>query len=80
MVKLPADIKELYRIPGVGSTDHAMRAEIAKDDENTLKWLQSIDGAMMKALSNHNIGEQVEIMLSGWVGFAANLDRMREEE
>ena len=79
-VKLPSDIKILFETAADGETEHAMRAEILKDDQNTLKWLQSIDGAMMKALANHNIGEQVEIILAGWSGFAATLDRMREEE
>jgi hypothetical protein len=77
---LPVDIIRLFEFSGDGETEHAMREEIRKDDENTLKWLQSIDGAVMKALSNHTIGEQVEIILAGWCAYAGNLDRMNEEE
>lgn len=79
-VKLPSDIKDLYRLAEDGETDYAMTAEILKDDQKTLKWLQSIDGAFMKALGNHNIGEEVHSILAGWVAYAGNLDMMREND
>ena len=77
-VKLPSDIKELFELAEDGETDYAMTAEILKDDLKTLKWLQSIDGAFMKALGNHNIGEEVHSILVGWSAYAGNLDMMRE--
>jgi hypothetical protein len=77
---LPVDIIRLFELAGDGETEHAMREEIRKDDENTLKWLQSIDGAFMKALSNHNIGDQVQMILDGWLAYAGNLDRLAEED
>lgn len=76
-VKLPSDIKELFQLAEDGETDYAMTAEILKDDQKTLKWLQSIDGAFMKALANHNIGEEVQVILQGWVAYAENLDMMK---
>lgn len=77
-VTLPSDIKDLYSGVDMGETDYAMTAEILKDDIKTLKWLQSIDGAFMKALGNHNIGEEVHNILAGWVAYAGNLDMMKE--
>ena len=79
-VKLPSDIKELYKLAEDGETEHAMNMEIEKDDQKTLEWLQSIDGAMRKALANHNIGENVKILVDGWAGFASNLDSMKEND
>lgn len=79
-VKLPSDIKELFQLAEDGETDYAMTAEILKDDEKTLKWLQSIDGAFMKAMTNHNIGNEVLMMLAGWVAYAGNLDMWNEFE
>jgi hypothetical protein len=76
---LPVDICRLYEVAGDGETAHAMREEIKQDDENTLKWLQSIDGAFMKALGNQNIGENVQMILAGWVAYAGLLDRTAEE-
>jgi hypothetical protein len=77
---LPVDILRLFELADDGITSHAMREEIKADDEKTLKWLQSIDGAFMKALSNHSIGMQVKIILDGWCAFAGNLDRLSEED
>jgi hypothetical protein len=77
---LPVDIIRLFEMSGDGETQHAMRMEIEKDDQNTLKWLQSIDMAMMRALNNHNIGEEVNHILNGWAAYAGNLDRIREED
>lgn len=79
-VKLPSDIKNLFDLAEDGETDYAMTAEILKDDQKTLAWLQSIDGAFMKALGNHNIGEEVHHILQGWVSYAGNLDMMREND
>lgn len=77
--KLPLDIKDLFRLSGVGSTACAMLAEIQKDDAKTLKWLQSIDGAIMRALNNHNIGSDVSVIVESWGNYSANLDRFNEE-
>jgi hypothetical protein len=77
---LPVDILRLFELADDGITSHAMREEIKADDEKTLAWLQSIDGAFMKALSNHNIGDQVQMILDGWCAYAGNLDRLNEED
>ena len=79
-VKLPGDIKKLFEVAEDGETDYAMTEEIRKDDLKTLKWLQSIDGAFMKALGNHNIGEEVQHILAGWLAHAGNLDMMHEND
>jgi hypothetical protein len=77
---LPVDILRLFELADDKITDKAMNEEILKDDQKTLAWLQSIDSAFMKALSNHNIGDQVKIILDGWLAYAGNLDRMNEED
>lgn len=77
---LPVDIIRLFELADNTVTNEAMREEIRIDDEKTLAWLQSIDACFMRALSNHNIGAQVNMILEGWLAYAGNLDRMNEED
>jgi len=78
--KLPDDVKGLYIMPDVDATEHAMNEEIKKDDLNTLKWLMTIDGAVMKALSNHAIGERVGMIVQSWANYYAHLDIINEND
>jgi len=78
--KLPDDIRGLYVMSGVDATERAMNEEIKKDDLNTLKWLMSIDAAVMKALNNHAIGGRVSQIVESWANYSANLDIIAEND
>lgn len=76
--KLPPYVKVHYFEVQDGETAFATRQEILKSDENKLAWLQSIDESVRQALYNHNIGENVHMLVMSWANEAANVDIINE--
>lgn len=76
--KLPDDIKKHYYKSEAGSTSFAIRKEIEKEDSKKLAWLVSCDSSIRQAMYNHNIGEDVRILLMAWGNEASNVDIIEE--
>lgn len=72
--KLPGDVKAHFIDADSESTLHAMNAEIAADNQKSLKWIQSLDASMMKNMGNHEIGEQVREIIRAWAVYSNNID------
>ncbi len=71
---LPERIKFEYGEKGEIATDLAMRLQIEKDEEKTLKWIMSLDDSMAKNMASHGIGEQVKVLVRAWSKYADYLD------
>ena len=78
--KLPDAVKKHFDLADIGETDKAMRAEILKDSQKKLAWIQSIDSAIMQAMNDHDIGQEVKHIVNAWALVARNIDRMNEED
>lgn len=76
--KLPDWVKKYYFEVEDGQTAFAIRQEIAKTDRHKLEWLQSIDASVCQALYNHNIGDEVAMLVMSWANEAANVDIINE--
>jgi hypothetical protein len=76
--KLPDWVKKFYFEAQDGETAFAIRQEIAKTDRQKLEWLQSIDASVRQALYNHNIGDEVGILVMSWANEATNVDIIEE--
>jgi hypothetical protein len=77
-VKLPDDIKKYYEDAEWDTTELASRAEIDTDNQKILDWLYSLDKAMYRHMSNHDIGEQVGEIIMSWANFAKAIDYDQE--
>jgi len=77
---LPEAAKKHYRDVSVDTNELALTAELTATAEKKLAWLQSIDQAVMLAITDHEIGDRVKILVQSWANYAANLDIMREIE
>jgi len=77
---LPAGVKKHYDVSGIDDTDKAMRAEVVKEAQKKLAWIQSIDGAIMKAIFDHDIGEEVRHIVQTWAAVSCNVDKLRDED
>lgn len=64
--KLPDAFKALFEIADDTATDTALRAEIEHDNQKILKWIMSLDAAMLRHANNHEIGDQVKKILRSW--------------
>lgn len=72
---LPESIIELFATSENDVTQHVMRQAISADNQKTLKWLLSLDAAVMKALANHDIADTARELVRGWAYHAHYLDR-----
>ena len=72
---LPERIKFEYAKPGETATDNVMRLQMEKEEEKTLKWIESLDDSMAKNMASHAIGEQVKIIVRAWAKYADYLDK-----
>ena len=59
----------------VDTNDLALTAELTATAEKKLAWLQSIDQAVMLAITDHEIGDRVKILVQSWANYAPNYDR-----
>jgi len=76
--RLPEAAKKHYRDVSVDINDVAYREEKTATAEKKLAWLQSIDEAVMLAITDHEIGERVSMLVQSWANYAANIDIMKE--
>lgn len=77
--QLPDKVKIHFEEADDSATQHAMQAEIASDNEKTLKWIQSLDACMMRHMSSHEIGDRVVEIIRAWAVYGATVDRMATE-
>lgn len=76
--KLPGNVKEWFDAYGVAATQEAMNNEILHASRMKLKWLQSLDTAVMKYMNNHDIGDDVKELIRSWAKHADYLDRTND--
>lgn len=76
--KLPLWVKEDYYQAQDGETAFAIRQEIDQTDAKKLAWLQNIDACVRQALYNHNIGDEVKVLVMSWANEASNVDISNE--
>lgn len=74
--KLPIVVKRHYDNAGANDTDLHLVAETLHNAERKLKWLQSIDNAVMLAITDPDIGVRVQTLVMSWANYAGNLDKM----
>lgn len=73
--KLPERIRFEFEKMGDSATDKVMLLQIEKEEQKTLKWIQSLDDSMSKNMASHGIGEQVKMIVRAWAKFADYLDK-----
>lgn len=73
--KLPKRVKAWYKSPGDDKGLEADRQIVEHGDRMKLRWLMSLTASMEKAMSTHEIGEQVKELVRAWATFADNLDK-----
>lgn len=73
--KLPDRVKAWYSEVGDDQSFEADRQIVEHGDRAKLKWLMSLDDAIGKAMTNHEIGEQVKELVRAWAKVAENLDK-----
>ena len=71
---LPGIVKKHFDDASADASDLFLAAEQKHDAEKKLKWLESIDNAVMRAITDHEIGPRVKILVDAWSQFAANID------
>lgn len=73
---LPLDVMKLFSDPETDATAESMRAEIASNNAKKLRWLLSLDAAVMEALANHEIGTSARELIKAWCKHADHLDKL----
>lgn len=72
---LPDDIKQLYITGATVPASRIMREQMTKDAQNKLAWIRGLDGALIQAMADHEIGEDVKAIVRYWAMRADNLDK-----
>lgn len=78
--KLPEAAKIYYRDADNNCSDLALIDETVHTAEIKLAWLQSLDASVMRAISDHEIGERVKLLVMSWANYASNLDIISDIE
>lgn len=78
--KLPVAVTSYYDLAEHGTTKRAMRAELIKTAEKKLKWLQSLDTAIIAMMNDHDIGERTRDLVKDWATMAYKIDNRHEKE
>jgi hypothetical protein len=73
--KLPRKYIELFDLCDDGVTNHAMTVQRVAEAEKTLKWLESLDSAVLKAIGNHEIGDRVKVLVRSWSHYSDEIDK-----
>lgn len=73
--KLPDTVKDWYSEQSDKDEGDFAEAAVLHSAKKKLRWLRSLDACMEKAMSNHEIGEQVKELARSWASFADNLDK-----
>lgn len=74
--KLPPKFKELFESASDTATDTALRAEIEHDNQKILKWVKSLDAAMLRHMHNHEIGDEVCDIIREWASQTIYIDNL----
>lgn len=77
---LPDYVKSHFQTAGANDTDLHLVAETLHNAEKRLAWLQSLDNSVMMAITDHDIGERVKMLVMSWANYAANLDRISDSD
>ncbi len=72
--KLPKRYKTLFKNIDHLATKRAMTKELAHESKKKLKWLTSLDSSVRLAINDHEIGEQVKILVRSWSSYADRID------
>lgn len=78
--KLPDYAKEWFDAYGVTATKEAMNKEVLHESKKKLEWLQSLDAAVMNYMNNHDIADDVKMLIRAWSAHADFLDRINAKE
>lgn len=73
---LPTKFQSLFDNAGDTATDKSLRAEIEHDNQKILKWIMSLDGAMLRHMNNHEIGDAVCEIIRSWAVYSATVDNL----
>lgn len=73
---LPSKFKAMFENADDTATDKALRAEIEHDNTKTLNWIKSLDSAMLRHMNNHEIGDEVILILRSWAMASIEIDNL----
>jgi len=71
---LPTAFRDLFDNADDTATDRALRAEIEHDNQKTLEWIRSLDGAIRRHMNNHEIGDDVIDIIRSWAEYSITID------
>lgn len=73
--KLPNTVKTWYTEPSDKNEEEFEMANVLHSAKKKLRWLRSLDACMEKAMSDHQIGDEVKELVCSWAEFAGDLDK-----
>ena len=73
--KLPGKVKSWFAEPGDDDSLDVDRLFVVHSAKKKLKWLQSLDDSVEKAMADHEIGEEVKTLVRSWATVADKLDK-----
>lgn len=77
---LPEYAREWFAAYGVSSTAETMRLEVLHGHKKKLEWLESLNPCIEQHMANHDIGDQVKILVRSWSKYADYLDGLNSVE
>ena len=73
--RLPQKYIELFDGCEDDATERAMNKERIANAEKKLKWIESLDAAMLSAIGDHEIGERVKTLVRHWCVYGDSIDK-----
>lgn len=73
--KLPNTVKAWYTETSDKNEEDFEQLAVLHSARKKLGWLRSLDACMEKAMSDHDIGEDVKELVRSWAEFAEHLDK-----
>ena len=68
-------MKSWFAEPGDDDSLDVDRLFVVHSAKKKLKWLQSLDDSVEKAMADHEIGEEVKTLVRSWATVADKLDK-----
>lgn len=73
--KLPRQYIELFDGCDDDATNRSMNKERIAVAEKKLKWIESLDSAMLSAIGDHEIGDRVKTLVRHWCVYGDSIDK-----